>query len=146
MCGALKFVVDGDTRTAAAGVEGTKVPVLMRSGQVKWIEWGAPAALHQTSPEAPGYYLKFPEGHWVDAATLRAGAWWQYKPRPVKISAVAFGVYLELEQWIQLKPGQYLQGALATVFAERRVYIVTEPPPARFARAKPCWPRIVSDG
>jgi hypothetical protein len=143
MCGALKFVVDGETRTAAAGVLGTTVPVLMRSGEVRWIEWGAPAALHLTSPEAPGYFLKFPEGHWVDLVTLRAGAWWQYKPRPVKIAAAAFGVHLELEQWIPLKPGQYLQGALATVFSEQRVYIVTEPPPAKFALAKPCWPRVV---
>lgn len=74
MCVALKYVVDGKTRTAAAGVQGATVPVLMRSGHVKWVEWGAPAAQHISSPDAPGYVLKLPEGHWVDLATLKAGA------------------------------------------------------------------------
>src|SRR5882762_3685613 len=144
MCVALKYIVDGKTLTAAAGVQGATVPILMRGGLVKWVEWGAPAAHHVSSPDAPGYVLKLPEGHWVDLATLRAGAWWQYKPRPARIAAIAFGVYLEVEKWIPLKPGQYIQGALATVFAEQRVYVVTVPPPAEYAGAQPlCWPRIV---
>jgi hypothetical protein len=143
MCTALKFVLDGKTRTAAAGVQGTTVPVLMRSGQVKWVEWGAPTGCHISNPEAPGYLMKFPADCWVDLATLREGAWWRYKPRPVKIAAIAFGVYLELERWVPLKPGQYIQGALATVFAEQRVYVVTVSPPAEYAGAQPCWPRIV---
>ncbi len=36
-----------------------------------------------------------------------------------------------------LKPGQYVQGALATVFAEQRVYVVTVPPPVECAGARP---------
>lgn len=143
MCAALKYVVDGNTRTAAAGVQGATVPVLMRSGQVKWVEWGAPAGRHMSSPDVPGYVLKFPEGHWVELAALQAGTWWQYKPRPVKIAAAAFGVYLDIEQWIPLKPGQYIQGAMATVFAEQRVYVVVVLPPAEYTSVQPCWPRIV---
>ena len=54
MCAALKFVVDGKTRMAAAGVQDATVPILMRSGQVKWVQWGAPAACHISNPEAPG--------------------------------------------------------------------------------------------
>jgi len=42
--------------------------------------------------------------------------------------AIAFGVYLELpaspgfplERWIPLRPGEYLQGAVAKVYAEQR--------------------------
>jgi hypothetical protein len=72
------------------------------------------------------------------------------KSRAVKIAASAFVVYVlsgdvTLERWIELKRGQYIQGALATVFAEQRVYVVTVPPPAEFADAQPCWPRIVSE-
>jgi hypothetical protein len=149
MCEAIRFVVDGQKRTVACGVGGALLPVLVRGGGVKWIEWGAPKAHHVSSPDAPGYVLKLPEGHWVDLAEVRAGAWWQYKPRAVKIAAAAFGVHVPagdvtLERWIGLKPGQYLQGALATVFAEQRVYVVTVPPPADYAEARPCWPRIVS--
>ena len=129
-------------------MQGTTVPVLMRSGQVKWVEWGAPTADHISSPDAPGYIMKFPAGNWVDLTTLRGGAWWRYKPRPVKIVAIAFGVHVPagdvtLERWIALKPGQYLQGALATIFAEQRAFIVAVPPPAEYTRAQ-CWPRIAS--
>jgi hypothetical protein len=61
MCAALKFVVDGKTRTAAAGVQGATVPVLMRGGQVRFIEWGAPAGRNVSDPDAPGYVMKLPE-------------------------------------------------------------------------------------
>jgi hypothetical protein len=93
--------------------------------------------------------MKFPADNWVELATLREGTWWRYKPRPVKIAAIAFGVHVPagdvaLDRWIGLKPGQYIQGALATVFAEQRVYVVTVPPPAEYAGVRPCWPRIVS--
>ena len=55
-------------------------------------------------------------------------------------------MYLEVETWIALKPGQYIQGAMATVFAEQRIYVVTVPPSGEFAGVKPYWPRIVSSG
>ena len=32
---------------------------------------------------------------------------------------------------------------VAKVYAEQRVYVVTVPPPAEYASAQPCWPRIV---
>jgi hypothetical protein len=120
----------------------------MRSGRIKWVAWGAPTEQHMSSPDAPGYVLKLPAGSWIDRAEVSAGAWWQYKPRAVKIAASAFGVYMPagyvtLERWIHLKPGQCIQGALATVFAEQRVYVVTVPPPTEYAAAQPCWPRIV---
>src|SRR5258708_3376920 len=121
MCVALKFVADGKTRTATAGVQGVTVPVLMRSGQVRFIEWGAPTARHVSDPDSPGYVMKLPAGNWIDLDTLREGAWWRFKPRPVKIVAIAFGVYLELERLIPLEAGQYLQGGPASEFAAQRV-------------------------
>ena len=149
MCVALKYVMDGKTRTAAAGVQGAMVPVLMRSGQVKWVEWGSPAGRPISNPDSPGYIEKFPADVWVDLAALRDGSWWRYKPRPVKIAAIAFGVHLPagdvtLDRWFGLKPGQCIQGALVTVFGAQRVYVVTVPPPAEYASEQPCWPRIVS--
>src|SRR6266850_4094405 len=92
MCAGLKFVVDGKTRATAAGVQGATVPVLMRGGQVRFIEWGAPAGRHVSDPDAPGYVMKLPAGNGVDLDTLREGAWWRFKPRPVKIVAIAFGL------------------------------------------------------
>ena len=151
MCVAVQFVVEGKTRTALSGVLGTSLPVLMRSGQVKWVEWGAPAKQQIASPDSPGHIMKLPVGNWVDLAVLRSGDWVRYRPRPVRIVAIAFGVYLEppaspgfpLERWIPLRPGEYLQGAVAKVYAEQRVYVVTVSPPAEYPSAQPCWPRIV---
>jgi len=45
-----------------------------------------------------------------------------------------------------LKPGEYLQGAVAKVYAEERVYVVTVPQPEKYASAQPFWPRIVGGG
>ena len=151
MCVAVQFVVEGKTRTALCGVLGTRLPVLMRSGQVKWIEWGAPAKQQIASSDSPGHIMKLPVGNWVDLTVLRSGDWVRYRPRPVRIVAIAFGLYLEppaspgfpLERWIPLRPGEYLQGAVAKVYAEQRVYVVTVAPPAEYPSAQPCWPRIV---
>jgi hypothetical protein len=148
MCVAVRYVVDGRMQVVACGVADSVLPILIRSGVMRWVEWGAPRAHHVSSPDAPGYVLKLPEGHWVALDTLRAGVWWQYKPKAVKIAASAFGVYVPsgdviLERWIELKAGQYIQGALATVFAQQRVYVVTVTPPAEYAEVRPCWPRIV---
>jgi len=150
MCVAVKFVLDGKTRTASPTV-GAKLPILMRSGQVTWVEWGSPVNLQVASADSPGRIMKFPAGNWVDLGVLRNGDWVRYRPRPVRIVAIAFGVYLEppgspgfpLERWIPLRQGEYLQGAVAKVYAEHRVYVVTVRPPAEYASAKPCWPRIV---
>ena len=65
--------------------------------------------------------MRLPVGNWVDLAVLRSGDWVRYRPRPVRIVAIAFGVYLEpraspgfqLERRIPLRPGEYLRGAVA---------------------------------
>jgi hypothetical protein len=152
MCVAVQFVVEGKTRTANSGVVGAKLPVLMWSGQVRWVEWGAPVKHQVASQDSPGHIMRLPQGNWVDLAVVRNGEWVRYRPRPVKIVAIAFGVYLEpdgspgfpLATWIPLKPGEYLQGAVAKVYAEERVYVVTVPPPEKYASAQPFWPRVVS--
>ena len=36
------------------------------------------------------------KSRWVDLDTLRAGRWRHYKPRPAKISAIAFGALFQL--------------------------------------------------
>lgn len=145
MCGAVKYLVDGAERIAHAGVEGTLLPIV-RAGRLEWVAWGQPGNAHYSSPAAPGYFLKFPEGYWLELEAIRAGQLWQFKPRAVKLSVQAFYVYTAQvggERWIELRPGEYLQGADLTVFAERRVYVVTVQPPSEYAEARPAWPRIV---
>src|SRR5258708_17580308 len=90
---AVQFVVEGKTRTAVSGVLGTSLPVLMRSGQVKWVEWGAPAKQQLASSDSPGHIMKLPVGNWVDLTVLRSGDSVRYWPRPVQIVAIAVVVY-----------------------------------------------------
>jgi hypothetical protein len=145
MCGGVKYQIDGVERIAHAGVEGTLLPIV-RAGRLVWIGWGQPRTAHYSSPATPGYFLKFPEGYWLELEAIRAGKLWQFKPEAVKLSVRAFYVYtadVDGERWIELRPGEYLQGAALTVFAERRVYVVAVQPPAEYADARPAWPRIV---
>src|SRR5438477_12364655 len=97
MCVAVQFVVEGKTRTALSGLLGTRLPVFMRSGQVKWVGWGAPAKQQIASSDSPGHIMKLPVGNWVDLAVLRNGDWVRYRPRLVRIVAIVFGVYIELQ-------------------------------------------------
>jgi len=47
--------------------------------------------------------------------------------------------------WYGLNPGEFIQGLLAQVGVEKRVYVVTVPPEAENAYIHHRWPRVVSD-
>lgn len=144
MCGAVRYSVDGEERVVWAGNVGTELPVLRRGGGVDLVPWGSCADGLLGSPDSPGYFLRLKQGYWVDLSTVQAGEWWQYRPKPVRISAIAFGFYDgEFDRWVELKPGEFIQGALLELYSRRVVYVVTVLPPAKYANAKPAWPRIV---
>jgi len=119
--------------------------VLYRSGKVALVPWGAHSDGLIGSPDTPGHFVRFQQGQWVDLETIRSGSWWKYRPRAVKVCVEAFTVLVgDFDRWIDLKPGEFIQGALATAMGRQCVYVVTVPPPAEYELAKPCWPRIVS--
>ena len=127
------------------GATDGELPVLYRSGGVRLLPWGAHSDGLIGNPDAPGYFLRFQQGQWVDLEAIRSGTWWKYRPRPVKICVEAFAVLIgHFDRWIELKPGEFIQGALATVLGRQCVYVVTVPPPAEYGDAKPSWPRVVS--
>ncbi len=154
MCGAVRFSVDGEERVAVAGNKGAHLPVVTRGGGLARVEWGASdddERIHLNPVDGPGKFLALPRGYWVPLEELRtdSGAhWWGRKVRPVKIAASSFLVWINrdgvvLEQWITLRPGEFIQGALAHISFSQRVYVVTVQPPMQYASAKPCWPRVV---
>ena len=147
MCVALEYSVDGHVRRVSSDVLGAELPIRLRSGQVRTYAWGAPDATF-VSNEQPGYLLKWPVSPWVGLAIIKRGDWWQFSPVPVRIAVARFLVMRKngngiWEQWIALKRGEYLQGALAERHGERRVYVVTVDPPVAFEDVSP-WPRIIS--
>jgi hypothetical protein len=97
---------------------------------------------------SPSIRVQWPEEPWVRLDVIKSGAWANLDPKPVRIAVSRFMIYRVLgaatiDQWITLKPREYLQGALLEDRAEHAVYIVTVDPPEGYCVASP-WPRVVS--
>jgi hypothetical protein len=61
---------------------------------------------------------------------------WPYSEGPPDIR--------RLDPWVELKPGEFVQGALIVPkIGEPRVYVVTVPPPTHYEEIASPWPRIV---
>ena len=89
--------------------------------------------------------MKFPIGGWAPLDQVRAGEWQRFDPRPVRILVARF---LQVDVWqvpryFALNPGEFVQGLLATLSNDTRVYIVTVPPPAEYADQEWYWPRVL---
>lgn len=118
------------------------LPVLMKDGSISSLRWGA-----RREDDAPkDGHLRWPAGGWARLESVRTGRWKRFHPVPVKIPARG---YMEKDaegksHWFKLETGEYIQGLVATIGDERRVYVVTVTPPADFAHIHDRWPRIVS--
>ena len=107
--------------------------------------WGARrVGIGVEDDTGPGHIAIWQEGGWVPLETIGEYAWQRYDPKPVKIAVARFVVVDQYTnpRWFALERGQYLQGLLATAGGERRVYLVTVPPPENLGRS--VWPRIVT--
>jgi hypothetical protein len=111
-----------------------KLPVLLKVGGVMWLPWGR----HQLQKG------QLPLGGWARLNSIVEGKWDSFFPKPVKIPAQGF-TEVDFEgqsHYFKLVKGQAVQGLLARVDQELRVYIVTITPErsdAVFAR----WPKII---
>jgi len=110
--------------------------------------WGAVGAVPRVHDEEPGNLYKWPEGGHVRLEAVKGGAWWQFAPRPVKLAVAGFLIHnyssgVGIEQWVKLRPGQFIQGALCQKYADCRVYVVTVDPPPEYSGVTVPWPRIV---
>jgi hypothetical protein len=150
MCIAVQFSVNDEQRTVEASDGDVSLPVMSR-GRLSWIGWGNPVTNAICDPDSPGRFQQFPAGYWVTLDNLKStsgSAWWKFKPQPTQIAVSAFQVLIErdgiaLDHWINLRAGEFIQGAIATLFGVRRVYVVTTTPPTGYESAAPYWPRIV---
>lgn len=109
----------------------------MRSGNTKLFEWGR-------REKEDGH---LPATGWARMDSIQDGKWARYHPRPVRIIVDR---YMEKDNdrnshWFKLEPGYYIEGLLTQVGDERRVYVITEPPPAYLAEIRNRWPRIKYD-
>jgi hypothetical protein len=112
------------------------LPVITGMGEVEWTKWG------RRKEEVAG--SGFIQGGWARIDSIREGKWERFNPEPVGIAAEAFMEKdsQRVSHWVDVSEGQCIQGLLATVGEERRLYVVTEDTPIEYAWVHDRWPRL----
>lgn len=112
------------------------LPVRLKSGGVTWLAWG----------RREGETAVFPQGGWARLESIQAGKWEKYKPRPAVIAAQRFmekdrqGV----SRWFEIPATQMIQGLVASIGTETRLYVVTTQAPRELPDWHERWPRLVT--
>lgn len=135
MCGGVYFSVQGeDTRVYFPNPK-ARLPVRRKDGSLALLPWG----------RRNGEGGELPLGGWARLESIRAGRWDRWFPVPVKLPVKSF-MEKDIEEnshWYDLTRGKYIQGLVARLGGERRVYVVTIEP--QMAEANhPRWPRIIT--
>ena len=141
MCWCIDYEYEGQPRRAEFGYAVAELPIRLRGGTIKLYQWGARAPHWMASHPTRA----FPETGWARLVDIKSGVWAPYRPMPVRIPATRFRK-IDAEQrahWHDLKPGEYIQGLLAELGTQNRVYVVTVDPPDG-SKTWSDWPRVVS--
>jgi hypothetical protein len=111
------------------------LPVQLHNGEVKLVTWGR---RQQENSEMP-------LGGWARLNAIHDGKWGYYVPKPVRLPINKFMKtdYEGRIHWHDIVKGQSLQGLLAHIDNEFRVYIVTIIP-ERLDIDYDRWPRIIA--
>jgi len=147
MCSGVEIEIEGKRTKVYFPNPKAKLPVRRQGGGTILFPWGARGAEHaldHLTKEKTKW--KWPQGGWARLESIEAGRWDTYAPAPARIPALA---YMEkdadeVSHWFDLEPEQCLQGLVAQLLGERRLYVVTVPAPPQHAHIHDRWPRIVS--
>lgn len=136
MCGGVRFKAQGDELKIYFPNPKAVMPVRLKDGKHELVAWGR----RETQP---GF---LPRGGWARLDSIYAGKWNQYNPIPVKLDVEAF---MEKDsdnnsQWYEIQPGEFIQGLIATLGNERRLYVVTEEN-NKSQHKNNRWPRIIQE-
>lgn len=146
MCIGIEFYLQGERTRAYYDSAAPEVPVRLRGGAIGFYTWGARNAEFFEAGNMAGWGAKFPETGYAPLAEICAGTWAWLEPRPVRILASRF---IQVDAWSvprysALKPGEFIQGLLASIGRHHRVFVVTIPLPAEHEHESWHWPRVVS--
>jgi hypothetical protein len=137
MCGGAKYTDNaGKDWTIYFPSPKAALPVLKRGGDIEWVVWGK-------RKEEP--VQGFPNGGWARLDSIQSGKWEHYHPRPVVLAVQSFMEkdHDRKSHWIEVPQGEAIQGLLAQVHGECRLYDVTEDTPAEYHWIHDRWPRLV---
>jgi hypothetical protein len=124
MCGGVDYRIQPKRYQVYFPQPGARLPVKTRSHGVKQVHWG------RRSSE-PGH---LPVTGWARLESIERGAWARWRPLPVKIMVDSWqekNKKIGQTFWHALREDEYLQGLLARLRDEERVYIVTVALPRR---------------
>lgn len=135
MCGGVSYTIHGVKETMYFPNPYAQLPLLHKDGSVHFYPWGRRA----------GQVGNLPKGGWARQDSIRAGKWQYYYPLPVKIVVDAYMEknFQDQSIWYDLKQGHYIQGLLAKLDGDIRVYIVTVQPEFELKYTHKRLPRIV---
>lgn len=137
MCGGVKYT-DKTGKEWAVYFPSSKaaLPVLKRDGDVEWITWG------KRKEEADRYFVN---GGWARLDSIKEGKWARFQPKPVLLPVQSFMEkdHDRKSHWIDVLPGQAIQGLIATRDEESRVYVVTTDTPQEYEWVHDRWPRLI---
>ncbi|BFM07070.1 hypothetical protein [Halioxenophilus aromaticivorans] len=136
MCGGVRFQANGDELKIYFPNPKAVLPVRTKNNGHELVAWGR--------RETQSGFM--PRGGWARLDSIHAGKWSQYSPIPVKIDVQAF-MEKDLNntsQWYELQPGEFIQGLVATLGQECRLYVVTELNPNSNHKSQR-WPRVIKE-
>jgi hypothetical protein len=136
VCTAVKYRHDGALVFVHFAKPGAVLPVLLRSGEVRYVPWG----------RRQGESGRLPLSGWARLDSVRKGTWDKYSPVPVRIPVQQF---MERDwegaaRWYNVGEDFALQGVLAGCGDEVRVYVIAvRPSTTALRQMHQRWPRIV---
>jgi hypothetical protein len=142
----VEYVLDGAPLRVSAHGRDKPLPVKLRGGGFRLVPVGA----GDIEPDhSAGHFHSWPADTMVTLDMLRnpTGLWqrWRAATHAVKIPVARFydDDALGYARAHDLKPGQFLQGALLRKASVERVYFVIVPQPGSALDMDRWWPRII---
>ena len=111
------------------------LPIIRPSG-VQWMKWGK-----HREETLPG----FVQGGWARSDSVEMRIWDKYDPEFVLLAPEKFMQKDgdKVSHWFDVPPGKAIQGLVAHVDNEERVYVITESVPVELAWLHDRWPSMV---
>lgn len=148
VCDAIEYEYCGQKMVVTVDVRGSHLPVRLKSGAAIMIPWGAQGRFFIMKPAEQ---IRWPDGGHVELDAVKGGAFADCQPRPARILAKRFLVSFKvgpaaaiIDRWIELAPGQFIQGCYFRHDRERAVYVVSTQAPPDFDHLVSPWPRIMT--
>jgi len=135
MCGGAYYSFDGQEVRVYFPNPKAMLPVQRKHGGVVLMPWGR-------RREQRGV---LPLGGWARLESIYAGRWDRWFPLPVKLPIKSF-MEKDIEghtRWYDLTKGKWIQGLVARIEQEQRVYVVTIEPQSDEA-VHDRWPRVLA--